>query len=88
MIYNDTVGVDRDLGKWYGSDHLFPAYALYDYDREKGEVIPDRLYSANSIYPSHYHGDISEQQHIDLINMFLKALPVFYEPVMGEPIKK
>ncbi len=88
MIYNDTVGADRDLGKWYGSDHLFPAYALYDYDREKGEVIPDRLYSANGIRASHYQGHISEQQHIDLINMFLKALPVFYEPVMGEPIKK
>lgn len=88
MIYNDMVGADRDLGKWYGSDHLFAAYAPYDYDREKGEVITGRLFSANGIYASHYQGHISEQQHIDLINMFLKALPVFYEPVMGEPIKK
>ena len=88
MIYNDMVGADRDLGKWYGSDHLLAAYAPYDYDREKGEVITGRLFSANGIRASHYQAFISEQQHIDLINMFLKALPVFYEPVMGEPIKK
>lgn len=87
MIYNDTVGADRDLGKWYGSDHLFPAYALYDYDREKKEVIPGSLHSANGIRASHYQGHISEQQHIELINMFLKSLPVLYEPVTGKALK-
>ena len=87
MIYNDTVGADRDLGKWYGSDHLFPAYAPYDYDREKKEVIPGRLFSANGIRASHYQGHISEQQHIELINMFLKSLPVLYEPVTGKALK-
>lgn len=87
MIYNDTVGADRDLGKWYGSDHLFPAYAPYDYDREKKEVIPGSLHSANGIRASHYQGHISEQQHIELINMFLKSLPVLYEPVTGKALK-
>lgn len=87
MIYNDTVGADRDLGKWYGSDHLFPAYAPYDYDREKKEVIPGRLFSANGIRASHYQAFISEQQHIELINMFLKSLPVLYEPVTGKALK-
>ena len=87
MIYDDTVGEDRDLGKWYGNDHLFPAYAPYDYDREKKVVIPGRLFSANGLYASHYQGFISEQKNIDLINMFLKSLPVLYEPVMRKPLK-
>lgn len=87
MIYDDTVGEDRDLGKWYGNNHIFPAYVPYKYDREKGIVTPEVLGSANGIYASHYQGRISEQKNIDLINMFLNALPVLYEPVMGKPVK-
>lgn len=87
MIYDDTVGADRELGEWYGNNHIFPAYVPYKYDREKGIVTPEVLGSANGIYASHYQGRISEQKNIDLINMFLNALPVLYEPVMGKPVK-
>ena len=61
---------------------------MYSYDKEKGEIIPGMLSSGKGIRPSHYQGFLYESENVDLVNMFLKALPVFYEPVMGEPIKK
>lgn len=88
MIYNDKADMDREYGEWYGTEHFIPVYALYAYDKEKGEIIPGMLSSGKGIRPSHYQGFLYEQEKVDLVNMFLKALPVFYEPVMGEPIKK
>ena len=87
MIYNDTVGMDKIMGEWYGTEHFIPVYALYAYDKEKGEIIPGMLSSGLGSHPSHYQGFLQEQKNVDLVNMFLKALPVLYEPVMGKPLK-
>mgnify|MGYP000059615588 CR=1 FL=1 len=87
MIYDDTVGIDKELGKWYGTDHLITVYSFYMYNKESGAMLLDDSYATECLYPPYTDNYVREQKNIDLVNMLTKALPVLYEPVTGKSLK-
>ncbi len=87
MIYDDTVGIDKELGKWYGTDHLITVYSFYMYNKESGAMLLDDSYATECLYPPYTDNYLREQKNIDLVNMLTKALPVLYEPVTGKSLK-
>lgn len=87
MIYDDTVGIDKELGKWYGTDHLITVYSFYMYNKESGAMLLDDSYMTECLYPPYTDNYLQEQKNIDLVNMLTEALPVLYEPVTGKSLK-
>lgn len=81
-IYDDSVDQDNTIGKWDGKNHIVTVYANYTYDNEKG-IIPGSL----TLYDDR-KGYIRDSKRLELVNMLVKSLTEFYEPVMGVSIKE
>lgn len=77
-VLNEKPGEDEKAGYWDGTSHVIPIYAQYSFDGE-GKVVPGMLNTGAGARPSHYHGYLQEQRHVDLANLVLTEMQALHE---------
>lgn len=80
-VYNDQVDETMFCGEWFGKDHVFPIYAHYSYDNKKGISVGEIATFAEK------KGYVRDSVKLNLVKMFVEALPEFYKPVLDVSIK-
>jgi len=70
--------IDEEYGVWENRMHIFPVYALFEYDGEK-VFLESYLSSGEGLHPMHYQGRIQSPFHIKLAETFVTQMPVIHK---------
>ena len=76
-------GADENLGVWDENVHMIPVYALFDV-LQNGQMIFDAPYfysGEETLTPSHYHSNITEDVHTRLIKIFMTHMHELHDQV-------
>ena len=77
--------VDDELGEWKDDLHAVPVYALFKV--ENGQIICDKpFFSADSLEATHFHSEIKNPMHTQLIEVFMTQMPRLHEVITSNNV--
>lgn len=82
--YKPNLGKDEDKGKWEHFNHHMDILANYEYDGS-GKLVYGMQYSGRGLHHESYDVPLYEQQHVDMMNLFLAEAYELYTRSQGTP---